>query len=137
MSLIACFDLGIGFCCWTSLSNYLLSISPTSNDPLDKNFIGVCVVFCPLDELRVRLYVHRMSSYHPCFGMLFYLCLMYYFFGASFLWFGVLIFFILFLPIPTYLGLRGNIFFLLRNFSMCMLAPVVRIRIANPYTFNR
>ncbi len=84
---------------------------------------------------RVWLYVHQMSSYHPCFGMLFYLCLMYYFLGAPFLWFGVLIFFILFLLIPTYLGLRRNNFFLLRNFSMCMLAPVVRIRIANPYAF--
>jgi hypothetical protein len=34
-------------------------------------------------------------------------------------------------------GRKGNFFFLLRNFSMCMLALVVRIRIANPYEFNR
>ena len=61
---------------------------------------------------------------------------MYYFFGAPFLWFGVLIFFILFVPIPTYLGVRGIFFFYFEIF-LCMLALVVRIRIANPYEFNR
>ncbi len=105
-------------------------------------FLGMsffCLVSASRETTCIEIgfdYVHRMSSYHPCFGLLFYLCLMYYFFGAPFLWFGVLIFFILFLPIPTYLGLRGIFFFLLGNFSMCMLALVLRIRIANPYEFN-